>query len=154
MFLLAYRSSKHETTGVTPAELYFARELRLPIDLLQGSPRFENGFSSEGNFVENLKEKLEEIHSNVRERMTLKSLQVKARYDRKARTVLFKEEERVWFYNPRRSKGKAQKLQNNWEGPYLVVKKFNDVVYCIQRTARHRKKVVHADRLAPFLERI
>ena len=154
MFLLAYRSSKHETTGVTPAELYFARELRLPIDLLQGSPRFENGFSSEGNFVENLKEKLEEIHSNVRERMTLKSLQVKARYDRKARTVLFKEGERVWFYNPQRSKGKAQKLQNNWEGPYLVVKKFNDVVYCIQRTARHRKKVVHADRLAPFLERI
>jgi len=33
MFLLAYRSSKHATTEVTPAELYFARELRLPIDL-------------------------------------------------------------------------------------------------------------------------
>ena len=42
----------------------------------------------------------------------------------------------------------------NWEGPFLVAKKINDVVYCIQRTARHKKKVVHADRLAPFLERI
>lgn len=29
MFLLAYRSSKHETTGMIPAELYFARHLRL-----------------------------------------------------------------------------------------------------------------------------
>ena len=154
MFLLAYRSSKHETTGVTPAELYFARELRLPIDLLQGSPRFEDRLSSEGNFVENLREKLEEIHSGVRERMALKSSHVKARYDRKARTVLFEEGERVWFFNPRRSKGKAQKLQSNWEGPYSIVKKFNDVVYCIQRTVRHRKKVVHADRLAPFIERI
>jgi len=27
--LLAYRSSKHETTGVTSAEFYFARDLRL-----------------------------------------------------------------------------------------------------------------------------
>ncbi|XP_071570614.1 uncharacterized protein [Temnothorax nylanderi] len=36
MFLLAFRSSKHETTGLTPAELYFARDLRLPLDLLQG----------------------------------------------------------------------------------------------------------------------
>jgi len=34
MCLLAYRSSKHETTGVTPAELYLAQDLRLPMDLL------------------------------------------------------------------------------------------------------------------------
>lgn len=38
MFLLAYRSSKHETTGMTPAELCFARDLRLPVDLIQESP--------------------------------------------------------------------------------------------------------------------
>jgi len=38
MFLLAYRSSRHEATGVTPAELYFGRDLRLPIDLLRESP--------------------------------------------------------------------------------------------------------------------
>ncbi|GAB1869457.1 RNA-directed DNA polymerase [Camponotus japonicus] len=152
MFLLAYRSSKHETTGMTPAELYFARELRLPIDLLQGTPRLEDRLPPE-TFVENLREKLEEIHSDVRERMALKSSQMKTRYDRKVRTILFEEGERVWFYNPRRSKGKAPKLQSNWEGPYFIVKKFNDVIYCIQKTPRHRKKVVHADRLAPFLER-
>lgn len=29
MFLLAYKSSKHEAMEVTPAELYFGRELRL-----------------------------------------------------------------------------------------------------------------------------
>ncbi|KMQ82085.1 integrase core domain protein, partial [Lasius niger] len=149
MFLLAYRSSKHETTGVTPAELYFARELRLPVDLLRGSPRFnEDRLPPDKNFVEDLKEKLEEIHSGVRERMVLKSLQMKARYDQKARGVLFQEGERVWLYNPHRSKGKAQKLQSNWEGPYLIVKRLSEVVYCIQKTSRHRKKVVHADRLA------
>jgi len=38
MYLLAYRSSKHETTGITPAVLYFTQDLRLPIDLLRGNP--------------------------------------------------------------------------------------------------------------------
>jgi len=37
MCLLAYRSSKHETIGVTPAELYLARDFRLPMDLLRGN---------------------------------------------------------------------------------------------------------------------
>ncbi|KMQ81576.1 transposon ty3-i gag-pol polyprotein, partial [Lasius niger] len=49
--------------------------------------------------------------------------------------------------------GKAPKLQSNWEGPFSILKKFNDVVYFIQKTPRHRKKVVHADRLALFIER-
>jgi len=31
MFLLAYRSSKHESIGVTPAELYLGRDLRLSL---------------------------------------------------------------------------------------------------------------------------
>jgi len=43
MFLLAYRSSKHESTGVTPAELYLGRDLRLPLDLLRGnSPELQD----------------------------------------------------------------------------------------------------------------
>lgn len=36
MYLLAYRSSQHEAMGASPAELYFARDLRLPSDLLRG----------------------------------------------------------------------------------------------------------------------
>lgn len=47
MYLLTYRSSKHEITGVTPAELYFARDLRLPIDLLRDCP--PNNGESETN---------------------------------------------------------------------------------------------------------
>jgi hypothetical protein len=37
-FLLAYRASTHDTTGLTPAKLMFGRELRLPCDLLFGVP--------------------------------------------------------------------------------------------------------------------
>jgi len=37
MFLLAYRSSKHEFTNITAAKLYLSRDLRLPLDLLRGN---------------------------------------------------------------------------------------------------------------------
>lgn len=79
MFLLAYRSSKHESTGVTPAELYFAQDLRLPLDLLRGNPPSSNEEESQtvGGYVKDLREKLEEIHSTVKKRMSLRSSRIK-----------------------------------------------------------------------------
>jgi hypothetical protein len=41
-FLLAYRTSTHNTTGVTTAVLMFGRELRLTYDLLFGAPPTKN----------------------------------------------------------------------------------------------------------------
>ncbi|GBM53917.1 hypothetical protein AVEN_64840-1 [Araneus ventricosus] len=38
LFLLAYRSAKHEVTGLTPAEMLFGRTLRMPCDILFGRP--------------------------------------------------------------------------------------------------------------------
>jgi len=155
MFLLAYRSSKHETTGVTPAELYLGRELQLPLDLLRGSPPVlhEEELETVSEYVRSLRGKLDKIHLDVRGKLLMKSSQVKIRYDRKARQILFKEGERVWLFNPQRFKGRSPKLQGNWDGPFTVIKRLSDVVYGIQRSPRHRKKVVHADRLAPFVER-
>ena len=34
LFLMAYRSSVHDTTGMTPAKLAFGREICLPGDLM------------------------------------------------------------------------------------------------------------------------
>jgi len=78
MFLLAYRSSKHESTSVTPAELYLGRDLRLPLDLLRRNPpelHDQELLTVEG-YVKNLRKKLEKIH--VREKMSLKSSRVKS----------------------------------------------------------------------------
>jgi hypothetical protein len=38
IFLLAYMTSTHNTTGLTPRSLVFGRELRLSYDLLFGAP--------------------------------------------------------------------------------------------------------------------
>lgn len=151
MFLLSYRSSKHETTGVTPAEVYFARNLRLPIDLLRGNPPGEWEENTEKGYINELKRRLDRIHRHVRERMEVRSSRTKVWYDRKARLIQFQEGQKVWLYNPRRERGKAPKLQSHWEGPYTVLKKLSDVVFCIRKA--HRRKIVHADRLAIYHER-
>ena len=38
LLMLAYRSAVHETLGVSPAKMFFCRDLNLPIDLALGRP--------------------------------------------------------------------------------------------------------------------
>ena len=152
MFLLAYRSSRHEPTGVTLAELYLGKDLRLPLDLSIGNPP-NTELRTVDEYIDSLKESLKKIRAGARNLMEIRSSWMKAWYDRKARDLLFQERQKVWLLNPRRKLGRAPKLQSDWEGPYLIVRKMSDVIFCIRSTPTHRKKVVHADRLAPFLER-
>ena len=56
--------------------------------------------------------------------------------------------DRVWLFNPKRRRGRSTKLQTNWEGPYTVKKRINDVVYRIQQEGQRKFKVVLLDRLA------
>ena len=49
----------------------------------------------------------------------------------------------VWLYNPRKQKGRSLKLTRQWEGPYIILKSLNDLVYRIQRSRQAKPKVVH-----------
>jgi hypothetical protein len=53
----------------------------------------------------------------------------------------------VWYYNPRRKKGLSPKLMSKWEGPYVVVKRLNDLIYRIRQSSRGKPKVVHRNHL-------
>ncbi|KAJ8953832.1 hypothetical protein NQ318_006682 [Aromia moschata] len=72
------------------------------------------------------------------------------RYDVRPNSSGFQEGDLVWLYNPVRSKGRSPKLQNNWEVPFTVIKRINDVVYRIQMNPRSKLKVVYLDRLTPY----
>ncbi|GBM66799.1 Transposon Ty3-I Gag-Pol polyprotein [Araneus ventricosus] len=148
LFLLAYRSAEHEVTGLTPAEMLFGRTLRLPCDILFGRP--SETPSSPIEYMKNLEARLESVHAFARERIKLASERMKTRYDSRATDHHFKEGDLVWMYNPKRRRGLSPKLQQNWEGPYTVVKKLNDVVYRVQRSPSAKPKVIHINRLAPY----
>ncbi|XP_076247766.1 uncharacterized protein LOC143187432 [Calliopsis andreniformis] len=134
MFLLAYRSARHETTQMTPSMVLYGQELRLPIQLWRGLP--PQGNDAQTEFVSQLKERMKKMHEFVRHRLCLSSAKTKAWYDSHANTITFVPSEKVWLFQPRRRKGKCPKLQSDWEGPYVVVEKLNDVIYRIKGTAR------------------
>ncbi|KAJ8913275.1 hypothetical protein NQ315_012893 [Exocentrus adspersus] len=113
-WLGTYRSAVHESTGKTPASVVFGAELRLPIDLISDRPKKEEGVN---NYISHLQDRLKLTHAEVRQKMRIESDRMKTRYDLRANTGGFQVGEKVWLYNPKRTKGKSPKLQKSWEGP-------------------------------------
>ncbi|KAJ8947967.1 hypothetical protein NQ318_021065 [Aromia moschata] len=101
-------------------------------------------------FAEDLREKMDRIHRFAREKLKIHSDKMKQRLDTTSTETAFKPGDAVWLYAPKRTKGKSPKLQSNWEGPYTIIKKSNDLVYRIQLSPRSKPKVVHLERLAKY----
>ncbi|KAJ8948000.1 hypothetical protein NQ318_011887 [Aromia moschata] len=150
LFLLSYRSSQYESTTYTPSMLTSGREMKLPTDLILGHPVEENQERSLPEFVEDLRERMDRIHRFAREKLKIHSDKMKQRLDTTSTETAFKPGDAVWLYAPKRTKGKSPKLQSNWEGPYTIIKKINDLVYRIQLSPRSKPKVVHLERLARY----
>ncbi|GBM91463.1 hypothetical protein AVEN_52163-1 [Araneus ventricosus] len=94
--------------------------------------------------------RLESAQASAGEQVELARKRMKTRYDSRAKDHHFKEGDLVWMHNPKRRRGLSPKLQQNWEGPYTVVKKLNDVVYRVQRSPNAKPKVIHINLLAPY----
>ncbi|KAJ8957203.1 hypothetical protein NQ318_007765 [Aromia moschata] len=97
-----------------------------------------------------LARRLNRIHRFASEKLKMHSDKMKQRLDTTSTEIAFKPGDAVWLYAPKRTKGKSPKLQSNWEGPYTIIKKINDLVYRIQLSPRSKPKVVHLERLARY----
>ncbi|GFW03767.1 kinectin [Trichonephila clavipes] len=83
---------------------------------------------------------MEEMHHLARERISMASEKMNTRYAR-ATGHDFHEGDNVWLCNPKRRKELSPKLQTNWEGPYTVLKRLNDVVVRIEKSPQIKPKV-------------
>ncbi|GFV83501.1 kinectin [Trichonephila clavipes] len=83
---------------------------------------------------------MEEMHHLARERIGMASEKMKTRYNARATRHDFHEGDNVWLWNPNRRKGLSLKLQNNWGGPYTVLKRLNDVVVRIKKSPHPKPK--------------
>ncbi|KAJ8949446.1 hypothetical protein NQ318_007547 [Aromia moschata] len=126
-----------------------ARKARQFLDRYQDV--FANGnITGRTKFVEDLRREWIRIHRFAREKLKIHSDKMKQRLDTTSTETAFKPGDAVWLYAPKRTKGKSPKLQSNWEGPYTIIKKINDLVYRIQLSPRSKPKVVHLERLAKY----
>jgi hypothetical protein len=107
IFLLAYRASAHDTTGLNSASLLFGRELRLPWNLVFGaSPRQRTTHSQSCRKFSGPPI----WHPQLCQHLKLASNQMKTCYDILANCTGYQEGDNVWLYCPTHTKGKSPKL--------------------------------------------
>ena len=91
-------------------------------------------------------------HDLARRHLNRAAARQKRNYDKRLSGRPFVIGDSVWLHNVRRKKGRNAKLDCHWEGPYLVISALSDVVYRIQMNQKAKSKVVHSDRLKPYLD--
>jgi Integrase core domain len=146
--IAAYRSSVHSSTGFSPNKLFLGREVHMPVDLVLGIPEEEKGVQrTHSQYVQNLLEGIESSYEIARKHLKLSAEVRKKGYDVKVRNKVFEVGQWVWYYYPRRFPRKSPKWQKMYTGPYMIVKLMEPVNYVIQKSARSKPIVVHADKL-------
>ena len=89
LLMMAYRSSIHETTGVSPAMMMFGRDLTLPIDMALGRPIREDMLCATDHAYQ-LEQRLLDIHDFARRHVNISSESMKRRYDIKTHMIPYK----------------------------------------------------------------
>ncbi|XP_055918608.1 uncharacterized protein LOC129950711 [Eupeodes corollae] len=102
MFLMAYRSARHSSTGHAPSEIMMGRNIRLSSVIKFGCPTLE--LKAEDDYIDDFRERLLQIHDNTRLKIKMFSDRMKTRYKIGATTTQFQAGDRVWLYNLYRQK--------------------------------------------------
>ena len=57
----------------------------------------------------------------------------------------------VYYFNPRKFKGKQEKWQRKYSGPFLVEKTVGEVNVIIRKNRNAKPMCVHIDKLKPYI---
>ena len=131
--------------------MMLGREVVLPVDLTfeQSSPSTSE--KEMQDYSHELRERLQEVHSNARQKLGLAAQRQGKMYDRNTKLRKFDVGDWVWLHGVPRKRGVCHKLEPKWTGPFLIMNKLSDVIYRIQESSRAKPKVVHVDRLKEYL---
>ena len=144
----AYRSTLHESTGFSPNLMMLGREVRLPREIHVSTTRDEN---PPGSFCSELRESLFKAHQVARKHLKQANQKRTRLYDDKVHSHVYQPGDLVWVLRENRKEGVAPKLQPCFEGPFLVLKKLNELDYLIQLDQKGSTRVMHHDKFKPYL---
>ncbi|XP_052218279.1 uncharacterized protein K02A2.6-like [Dreissena polymorpha] len=144
----AYRSTPHESTGMTPNLLMMGREVRHPSELeFSRNPNSEETRSFV-DYVAALKEKMHHAHQVAREHLSVATKRQKEIYDKRQCVHSYEPGDFIWLLEESRKPGITHKLEMSYEGPFVVKQSLSNVNFRIQLD-RHGKKVVN-HKLKPY----
>ncbi|XP_035993666.1 uncharacterized protein LOC118563362 [Fundulus heteroclitus] len=149
--LFAYREVPQVSTGFSPFELLYGRQVRGPLDLLKdcwedAKPEGENIAA----YVINMRERLQEMASFAQDNLKAAQQHQKTWYDQKARDRVFLPGQKVLLLLPTSD----NKLLTKWHGPYEITKQVSKVVYELYMPERAKKhQTFHVNLLKEFRSR-
>lgn len=148
---MAYNSTVHETTGISPFRMLYGSEMVMPVNLFCDQ---DNSVISDQinyhKYVRELKHELEQCHEVAREETKKNSQNQKRCYDLNVKNIKYCVGDTVCRFQPQQILGTKLKLARNWSGPWIVTKKLSDVLYRIQHSIYSKPVVIHADNLKPL----
>ena len=146
---LAYNSSVHASTGYSPFYLMYGRQVNLPVDLMYGSTPHEA--CTLGDYAYTLRNNLTEAYVLARKKGITEHNRQKALYDVKVHGAPYQVGDWVWLHSPAVPRGQCRKLHHPWTGPFKVVECIGECDYKIKSKNGKMIRVVHFDRLKPFV---
>ncbi|KAK3106610.1 hypothetical protein FSP39_023509 [Pinctada imbricata] len=132
--MMGYRSSTHSSTNATPNLLMLGRNVMMPMDAVIPRSQEHNSSIIENereNYIRELQTTLTKAHQITRKHLKKSSDYQKKHYDIKSSKRSLEIGQAVWLYDATRKVGVCHKLTSKWKGPYLVVKKIDDLTYMI-----------------------
>ena len=124
-------------------------ELEVPLDSINKASRDAPPIKMD--YAQAVQKRLASAHDLARRHLNKVTMRQKQHYDKRLAGRPFVIGDSVWLHNGRRKKGRNSKFDCPWEGPYLAISVLSDAVYRIQKSRKVKPKVVHSDRLKPYL---
>lgn len=148
---MAYNTSVHETTGLTPYRMVFGCEMTVPVSVLCDFSDFQTkDIKCYSDYVTKLCESLEKAHDLARETIRSSVSTQRKLYNKNIIEQNYEVGDVVRLYQPKQKKGTKLKLSRNWTGPWVIIKRLSNILYQIQHSKTSKPKIVHADNLKPF----
>ena len=148
--LFACRELPSETTGFSPFELLFGRQVRGPVALLQEIWTDQNAEDSEARpvyaYIFELKNRLSDMAKTAMENTEEASKRSKRYFDRKARQRKFKKGDDVLVLLP----SSSNKLLCEWLGPFPIEEELHPDYKVL---IKGKEKVLHANMLKKYIHR-
>ena len=144
--MMAYRSTEHETTGLTPNMCMLGRETTCPLDIMYEMPTAIKNIP-QNMWVWQLQENLEMAHAKVRQNISDNMKRQKRYHDESLSFETFEAGDKVYVYFPVKKVGCSSKLTSYWRGPYQIFDKLSNSLYKVNCGREGQVQVIHCDRL-------
>ena len=150
LLLFAAREAIQESLGFSPFELVFGRTVRGPLKLLKELWLAEDTSDNLLDQVAELRYRLVRAKDMAKKNLGKSQQRMKTWYDKKSKKRCFKVGDRVLALLPTLQ----QPLQARYCGPYLIIKKVNDVDYVINMPDRRKsQRLCHINMLKEYHDR-